>query len=98
MSDKASDITYGVKFDPATARDITYPRSINGSGTMYMLNLIYFANREQYSRKYNDMVDILVRLGGQLKLIFAIFAIILTEFNEDSYLHLVYKYALNIKK
>ena len=53
---------------------------------------------ELFARKYNDAVDIFVRISGLLKIAFLFFLVIMTEYNEDSYLHLVYKYALNIKK
>lgn len=91
-------IIKGARFDTATARDLTVYRDPNTVGHFYMINLVYFSNMELYSRKYSDAVDILVRVGGQLKLIFVIIALIIFEYNEDSYLHLVYKYALNIKK
>lgn len=98
MSSTPSQITKGVRYDPLTSRDTAIIRNLDETLSICELDLVFSHNMNHYIRRYDDAVDILVRIIGHNKLIFAIFAFFILDFNKDSYLHLIYKYALNIKK
>ena len=48
----------------------------------------------KHTRTYVDLLDMLVRMGGTVKIFMMIFSILTNEFNEESYLFKMYKYVI----